>query len=314
MERHYVIISKTKIMANENNYKTVTYTVAIEVAKPSNVVFNHIIELSKWWVEEFIGEELKLNSEFILKMGDTHFSKNKVIEFVPDKKFVWVTTGSKRSSDNFDWTGTKMIFELSPKNNGTLITFTYDGVVFESEQGRLKEICDYCIKDLLYKYLESFTAIIEVSKSPQEIFDCLKEVSKWWSKDFGGNSSQLNDEFVIHHTNQHYSKQKLVEVIPVKKMVWLVTESTLHWLQKDKHEWTNTKMIFEITTAGDKTTLHFTHEGLIPEKECYTICEKGWSMIIKNWLFHFITYGTSSPEMSKASEIRNQVLNDLSSG
>jgi hypothetical protein len=47
-------------MSNGNNYKTVKYTVAIEVAKPSNVVFNHIIELSKWWVEEFIGEELKI--------------------------------------------------------------------------------------------------------------------------------------------------------------------------------------------------------------------------------------------------------------
>ena len=48
-----------------NNYKTATYTVAIEVAKSSSVVFNHIVELSKWWVEEFVGEELKLNSTFI---------------------------------------------------------------------------------------------------------------------------------------------------------------------------------------------------------------------------------------------------------
>jgi hypothetical protein len=115
----------------------------------------------------------------------------------------------------------------------------------------------------------------------------------------------LNDEFVIHHPNQHYSKQKLVEVIPNKKIVWLVTDSTLYWLQKDKHEWTNTKMIFEITTTGDKTVLNFTHEGLIPEMECYAMCEKGWTMIIKSWLFHFITNGTSSPEMSKAAEIRN---------
>lgn len=84
----------------------------------------------------------------------------------------------------------------------------------------------------------------------------------------------------------------------------------MHWLQNDKHEWTNTEMIFEIITAGDKTILHFTHEGLIPEKECYSICEKGWSMIIKDWLFHFITQGTQSAEMTKAAEIRNQTLTD----
>ena len=157
---------------------------------------------------------------------------------------------------------------------------------------------------------KNYTATIEVAKSPQQVFSCVKDVSKWWSKDFKGNSTKLNDEFVINHPDRHYSKQKLIEVIPDIKIVWLVTESKLNWIKKDQAEWTNTKMIFEITTAGDKTILHFTHEGLIPEKECYAMCEKGWSMIIKSWLFHFITYGTSSPAMTKATEIRNQILND----
>ena len=48
-------------------------------------------------------------------------------------------------------------------------------------------------------------------------------------------------------------------------------------------------MIFEMTTKGDKTMLHFTHEGLVPEKECYARCEQGWNMVIKEWLFNFIT-------------------------
>ena len=89
----------------------------------------------------------------------------------------------------------------------------------------------------------------------------------------------------------HYSKQKLIEVIPGKKIVWLVTESKLNWIERDKHEWTNTKMVFEITTKGDKTVLHFTHEGLVPEKECYERCVQGWDMVIKEWLFNFITDG-----------------------
>jgi hypothetical protein len=93
-----------------------------------------LIKLSKWWVEEFAGEDLKLHSEFILKVGETHFSKNKVIEFVPGKKFTWITTESKRSTDNFDWTGTKMIFELSPKNGATHVNFTYDGMILENEK------------------------------------------------------------------------------------------------------------------------------------------------------------------------------------
>ena len=119
----------------------------------------------------------------------------------------------------------------------------------------------------------SFTAIIEVIKSPQSVFNTItQDVAKWWGgKDLKGNSIKLNDEFIINHPGAHYSKQKLVEVIPGKKIVWLVTESTLYWLKKDQHEWANTKMIFEISIKGDKTVLHFTHEGLVPEKECYNV-------------------------------------------
>jgi hypothetical protein len=136
---------------------------------------------------------------------------------------------------------------------------------------------------------QNYKATIELTNSPQDVFNHIKDVSKWWSKEFEGSSSKLNDEFVIYHPDRHYSKQKLIEVIPDKKVVWLVTDSKLNWIEKDKYEWTNTKMVFEISTKGDKTVLHFTHEGLVPEKECYAMCEKGWSMVIKEWLFNYIT-------------------------
>lgn len=140
---------------------------------------------------------------------------------------------------------------------------------------------------------KDFTATIKLEKSSRDVFRAITEdVAKWWGgKDLEGSTTKLNDEFVIHHPGAHYSKQKLVEVIPDKKIVWLVTESELSWLEKDKHEWTNTKMIFEITTNGDKTILHFTHEGLVPEKECFAMCSQGWNMVIKDYLFYFITDG-----------------------
>ena len=272
--------------------KSQNYTVAIEVAKSPNDVFNHIInDVSKFWPEEFEGKSTKLNDEFVFKSGDSHYSKNKVIEFVPNKKVVWLVTESIRKTDNFEWTGTKMIFELAPKGDNTLLKFTYDGFILENEYNRLVQVCDMVIKEKLYNLIESFTATVEVAKSPQDVFNCIKEVPKWWSKDFKGSSSQLNDEFVIHHPGRHYSRRKLVEVIPDKKIVWLVIDSKLNWLEKDKHEWTNTKMIFQINIKDDKTLLHFTHEGLVPEKECYAMCEQGWNMVIKDRLFNFITNG-----------------------
>ena len=159
---------------------------------------------------------------------------------------------------------------------------------------------------------KNYSTFIIVNQPPHVVFNCIKEVTKWWSKDFEGNSSQLNDEFIIHHPDQHYSKQKLVEVFTGKKIVWLVTNSKLYWLQNDKDEWTNSKMVFELRPEGDKTMLHFTHEGLLPGMKCYSMCEKGWTMIINSWLLHFITHGTESPEMTKAVEIRNKIFNDRS--
>ena len=138
---------------------------------------------------------------------------------------------------------------------------------------------------------KNYTATIEVAKSPKDVFNHIKDVSKWWTKDFEGSSTNLNDEFVIRHGDVHYSKQKLVEVVPDRKMVWLVTDSKLNWIEKDKHEWTNTKMVFDITPKGDKTVLHFTHEGLVPEKECCAKVEQSWNMAIKEWLFNLITDG-----------------------
>jgi hypothetical protein len=147
---------------------------------------------------------------------------------------------------------------------------------------------------------KNYTATIEVAKSPKDVFNHVNDVSNWWAKDAGealsgqktefeGQSTKLNDEFIVRSGDRHYSKQKLIEIIPGKKVVWLVAESKLNWLKKNKDEWTNTKMVFEITPKGDKTVLHFTHEGLIPEHECYSNCSKGWDMFIKERLYNFMT-------------------------
>ena len=133
--------------------KKTNYSVVIEVEKSPDDVFNYVINLSQWWPEEFEGEDIKLNDEFVFRSGDSHYSKNKVIEFVPNKKVIWLVTESIRRRDNYEWTGTKMIFELVPKDGSTMLKFTYDGVVLENEYDRLVQICDMTIKEKLYNFI-----------------------------------------------------------------------------------------------------------------------------------------------------------------
>lgn len=135
------------------HYAAANYTVEIQVSKSPNDVFNSLINLKKWWPEDFDGEDIKLGSEFLLTTGDSHYSKNKVIELVPGKKLVWLVTESIRKTDSYDWTGTKMIFELTPKTDNTTVKFTYDGVVPENETDRLVEICNMTLKELFYNFI-----------------------------------------------------------------------------------------------------------------------------------------------------------------
>jgi hypothetical protein len=143
--------------------------------------------------------------------------------------------------------------------------------------------------------MQSYSTSIEVDASAEDVFNHINDVAKWWLKhvggastEFEGKSSKLNDEFILRHGEVHYSKHKLIEVIPGKKVVWLVTDSKLTWIKENKQEWTGTKMIFEIIPEGQKTTLFFTHEGLIPQMECYEHCVHFWDRVIKQWLFDYI--------------------------
>ena len=86
----------------------------------------------------------------------------------------------------------------------------------------------------------------------------------------------------------HESTQKLVEVIPDKKVVWEVTDSNLSFLE-EKDEWTGTKISFELAEKDGKTEVRFTHLGLTPESECYEACFNGWSGLLKKNLFNLIT-------------------------
>jgi hypothetical protein len=135
---------------------------------------------------------------------------------------------------------------------------------------------------------QSYTATIMVANSPADVFEHLTAVSKWWGgADLSGSSARLNDEFTIKHEDAHFSRQKVTEFIPGKRLVWLVAESKLNWL-KDDDEWTNTRMIFDIGRNGEMTTLKFTHEGLVPTKECYSRCTAGWDMVICRQLRDFL--------------------------
>lgn len=133
--------------------------------------------------------------------------------------------------------------------------------------------------------IKNFTFSFESVQTPQDIFDTLIDIRKWWTGFYGeeiiGSSKKLNDEFIFRAGNgAHYSKQRLIEFVPDKKISWLVTDSNLSFLDKT-NEWTNTKICFEISKQANKSQITFTHQGLVPKIECYNACSAGWTKYLE---------------------------------
>ena len=139
----------------------------------------------------------------------------------------------------------------------------------------------------------NFTATFFVDQTPGQVFDAITDVFGWWSQDFKGASKKLHDEFEVRFGDVHYSKHKLVEVIPGGKIVWLVIDSKLNFL-KDKSEWNGTQNVFDISKENDKTKILFTHVGLVPTIECFKNCANGWNYYLES-LINLITTGKGNP-------------------
>jgi len=142
--------------------------------------------------------------------------------------------------------------------------------------------------------MQDFTTTILVDQTPKEAFDAINNVRGWWSEEIEGGTAKLNDEFTYHFQDVHNCRMKLIEVVPDKRVVWLVMDNYFNFT-KDKSEWKGTKISFEISQKGNKTQIRFTHLGLVPEYECYDICHNAWSDYINNSLRSLIATGKGQP-------------------
>jgi len=139
-----------------------------------------------------------------------------------------------------------------------------------------------------------FTTTFLADQTPEEVFNAVINVRGWWSEEVQGSTDKLNAEFVYHYRDVHMNKMKIVEFIPNEKVVWLVLDNYFNFT-KDETEWKGTKIIFEITEKDGQTQLRFTHEGLVPQYECYEVCFDAWTSYIQGSLKSLITTGEGKP-------------------
>ena len=141
---------------------------------------------------------------------------------------------------------------------------------------------------------QGYTTSFVVNQTPEEAFSAINNVRGWWSGEIEGPTSKLGDEFTYRYKDVHYSKQRIVEVVPGKRIVWLILEAWLSFIE-DKNEWNGTKVVFEVSKKGDETEVRFTHEGLVPQHKCFDKCSNAWGFYVNESLRNLIATGKGRP-------------------
>jgi len=116
------------------------FTTSITVDKPAITVFNAIIDPRGWWGKTIEGKTDELGAEWSYRFKDLHYSLHKTVKLIPGRKVVWHVVDGQLSfvDDKQEWTGTDIVFDITERNNRTVLQFTHRGLV---PTGECYDIC-----------------------------------------------------------------------------------------------------------------------------------------------------------------------------
>ncbi len=141
---------------------------------------------------------------------------------------------------------------------------------------------------------QDFTVTLLTDHTAHEAFNAINNVRGWWSEEVKGGTDKLHDEFDYHYKDVHSCRMRITELVPDKKVVWLVLDNYFNFI-KDQSEWKGNTIHFDISPEGNQTRIRFTHQGLVPAYECYEICFNAWTGYLQNSLLQLITTGKGKP-------------------
>ena len=135
---------------------------------------------------------------------------------------------------------------------------------------------------------------IEADISPAEAMDRISQVREWWTKGFEGQSERAGDTFTTRFGDTSVDFE-VAELVPGRKIVWKVVDCNLPFT-RDRKEWKDTTVVWELSGDARRTTVSMTHHGLVPQVECYELCKTGWNFYVGESLRKLLTEGKGLPD------------------
>ncbi|MBX3577332.1 MAG: SRPBCC domain-containing protein [Rhizobiaceae bacterium] len=136
---------------------------------------------------------------------------------------------------------------------------------------------------------------ISTARPPHACFAAINDPRAWWGRDIAGRTDRLGEAWTYRYKDLHFSRQKVVELVPFRRIAWLVTDATMSFLT-DTAEWAGTTIVFDLEPAGTGTDIRFAHLGLRPGIECFDICSNAWTGLIGGSLKGLIEDGRGDPD------------------
>jgi hypothetical protein len=140
---------------------------------------------------------------------------------------------------------------------------------------------------------------IKASVPSAEVFDKINRVADWWTASFTGASGKIGDAFTVRF-GETFVDFAVDDLVPARRIVWHVTDCNLHFI-RDKKEWKDTHVVFDISPDGPATSVTMTHAGLVPGLECYDNCKGGWDFFVGKSLLKLLTENKGLPDQKNGS-------------
>lgn len=144
--------------------------------------------------------------------------------------------------------------------------------------------------------MEHYKKTITITATGKQVYTALTEsIAAWWTTQFEGTSNQQGQSFTIRFGVNIFKTMLVEELTPCQKVVWRVSDAMIDLpTLKNKSEWIDTEIVWEIAEQHEASILQLTHFGLSPKIECYSICESGWETFT-NSLKVYIETGKGKP-------------------
>ncbi|WP_164112728.1 MULTISPECIES: SRPBCC family protein [Sphingobacterium] len=144
--------------------------------------------------------------------------------------------------------------------------------------------------------MNNFYKTIYINTTVDKVYNALtRQISLWWTVMFTGNADHQDCSFTLRFGKNVFKTMQVKQLSPARKVVWVVTDALLNIPElKNKKEWIDTIIIWEIAPQINGSKLQLTHQGLHPAVECYTICADGWRQFLSS-LQQFLETGKGNP-------------------